>query len=206
VKNFKIIIYISAILFAVACNQNNNKKSGAKINDTIQALNRFKITNKKDVNAKTDNLIKYDNSFNKTIVKRTKNSIENIKIIENTGPKKKYSKDCENLITEIVTSSNRYKQITKGLNKAVVKNGGQFFGIRLDGSPDPKPKEVCGYSKTFDFIVYEMYPDRQLNTARFSFDPDKKLLYENNINSDKLKPLEFDKKLLIKYDSICACF
>ncbi len=205
-KNFKILIYISAILFATACNQNNNKKSEAKINDTIQPLNRLKIITKKDANSKTDNLIKYDNSIEKTIIKKTKNSIENIKIIETTGPKKIYTKDCENLITEIVTTSDRYKQITKGLNKAVVKNGGQFFGIRLDGSPDPKPKEVCRYSKTFDFIVYEMYPDRQLNTARFSFDPDKKLLYEYNINSDKLKPLEFDKNLLLKFDSICACY
>jgi len=149
---------------------------------------------------------KTDHSFEKSIIKKTDHSFEKISVIETNGPKKKYSVACEKFIVEILKTTSRYKQITKGLNKAVVKNGGQFFGVRLEGSPDPKRNTTCGYSKTFDFIIYEMYPDRQLNTARFSFDPNKKQLYEYDINNDKLKLLEFDAKLLPKYDSLCNCY
>ncbi len=112
-------------------------------------------------------------------------------------------KQCDSLITVLVKTSPRYKQITKGLQKAVVKNGGSSFGIRLEASPNPNPNKPGSYSKTYDFTVYEMYLDRKLNTARFSFNPTNKQLYEYDEVHDSLKPIEFDRNLLISFESRC---
>ena len=115
----------------------------------------------------------------------------------------KDSTPCENLVKEILITSARYKQLTKGLDKAVVKNGGLYFGIRLEGSPNSGHDKAWSYSKTYDFTIYEMYTDRQLNTARFSFNPENKQLYEYDAVHDQLKPIEFNRSLLLKYDALC---
>ena len=116
---------------------------------------------------------------------------------------KKELKPCENIVTEILTTSPRYRQLTKGLNEAVVKNGGLSFGITLEGSPNPGQDKAWSYSKTYDFTIYEMYPERQLNTARFSFNPENKQLYEYDAVHNQPKPIEFDTNLLIKYEALC---
>ncbi len=125
----------------------------------------------------------------------------NIKKINKTEQKE--LKPCECLAKEILTTSPRYKQLTEGLYKAVIKNGGQFFGISLEGSPNPRQDKAWSYSKTYNFTVYEMYTDRQLNTARFSFNPNKKQLYEYDAVHDQLKPIEFDRNLLLKFETLC---
>ena len=124
-----------------------------------------------------------------------------IKKTDKTGQKE--LNPCEGLVTEILTTSPRYRQLTKDLNEAVVKNGGLSFGFSLEGSPDPGRDKAWIYSKTYDFTIYESYSDRQLNTARFSFNPNNKQLYEYDAVRDELKPIEFDKNLLLKYEALC---
>ncbi|MFC2086898.1 hypothetical protein ACFLSA_01890 [Bacteroidota bacterium] len=52
-------------------------------------------------------------------------------------------KSYDSLVTEILTTSPRYKQLTtKGLNKAVVKNRGQFFEVNLERSPNPSQDKL----------------------------------------------------------------
>jgi hypothetical protein len=111
-------------------------------------------------------------------------------------------KSYDSIVTEILTSSPRYKQLTKGLNKAVVKNGGQYFEVNLERSPIPNHDKRWNYSRTYDFVVYEMYTDRQLNIARFSFDPDNKQLYEYDAVMNQQIPIVFDKSLLSKYEAL----
>lgn len=115
----------------------------------------------------------------------------------------KDQKPCELLVTEILTTSPRYAELTKGLQEAIEKNGGQSFGISLEGSPNSDENAEWSYSKTYDFALYEVYPDRQLNTARFSFDPSNKQLYERNEVNDNLEAIDFDKNLLKKFDTFC---
>ena len=110
---------------------------------------------------------------------------------------------CESIVTGTLMTSPRYKQLTKGLYMRVIKNGGQSFGISLEGSPDPNRDKAHSYSKNYDFIIYETYTDRRLNTARFSFNPQNKQLYEFDAVNDKLKPIEFDRNLLLKFESLC---
>lgn len=113
------------------------------------------------------------------------------------------SKSCEDLVKKVLTTSKRYKQLTKELNKAIIQNGGQSFGIRLEGSPTPFKNKAWNYSETFDFTLYEVYSDRELNTSRFAFDPATKKLYEYDAVNDGLKPIDFDENLLEKYDALC---
>lgn len=112
-------------------------------------------------------------------------------------------KPCEDIVTEILITSPRYMQLTKGLNKAVVKNGGQFFEVNLERSPNPNQDKLWSYSRTYDFTVYEMYIERKLNIARFSFDPNDKQLYEYDAIMDQITPIEFDRNLLLKYEVLC---
>lgn len=109
----------------------------------------------------------------------------------------------ENVVQKILTTSPRYKKLTAGLCEAVVKNGGLSIGVNLEGSPIQKEHSDWVFSKTFDFTLFEMYPDRKLNTIRFSFDPENKQLYEFDAANDQLKPIEFDRSLLIEYDILC---
>lgn len=104
----------------------------------------------------------------------------------------------ELLVKEILTTCPRYRQLTKGLRKAVIKNGGQSFGVRLEGSPNPKKDKAWSYSKTYDYTIYEMYPNRQLNIARFSFNPKNNQLYEYDAVLDQLQPIVFNRNLLIQ--------
>lgn len=120
---------------------------------------------------------------------------------DNTGDKD--IKSCEDIVTEILTTSPRYLELTKGLYEAVIKNGGLSIGINLEGSPNPDQDKAGGYSKTYDFAVYEMYSDRQLNIARFSFNPKNNLLYVHDEVEDKLIQIEYDRSLLIKYKKLC---
>jgi len=112
-------------------------------------------------------------------------------------------KPCKYIITLILITSPRYKQLTRGLKNAVVNNGGLYYGVRLEGSPNPKSEKSSIYSETYDFTLFEMYSDRELKTARFTFNPDTELLYEYDAVEDKLNLIAFDRNLLKEYET---CF
>jgi hypothetical protein len=146
--------------------------------------------------------------------KHKKKAEKDISLIEKLSSKKAITKkidktefseakECECLVKEILTTSPRYKQLTKGLNNAVIANGGQFYGISLEGSPNPDGNKQRDYSPTYDYTVYEMYTDRQLNIARFSFNPNNSKLYEYDEVHDQFNPIEFDKKLELQFEVLC---
>ncbi len=110
-------------------------------------------------------------------------------------------KQPESVVKEILTTSPRYKELTKTLNKSIIENGGISFELVLERSPDQNQDNSFLYSKTYEFAVYENYTDRQLITARFTFNPKEKQLYEYDAANDVLRPIEFDRNLLIKYEA-----
>jgi hypothetical protein len=116
---------------------------------------------------------------------------------------KKDFKTCVDIAKEIVITSPRFIQLTKGLTSAVIDNGGQSFGVSLEGSPNPKKDKALSFSKTYDFTVYEIYTDRQLNAGSFSFNPVNNQLYEYNQVADKLQPIVFDRDLLMAFGLLC---
>ena len=190
-RTIRITVILFLVLAAFACNNQQSKKAKGDASATK------KLTSEKSI------IKKIDKTDEKPISKRI-DKIDEKPVIKNTNKLvQKELKPCENLVADILTTSPRYRQLTKGLNNAVVKNGGLPFGISLEGSPNPRQDKAWSYSKTYDFTVYEMYTDRQLNTARFSFDPSNKQLYEYDAVNDKLKPIEFDRNLLLKFEALC---
>lgn len=111
--------------------------------------------------------------------------------------------ECIDIVTEILTTSPKYISKTKGLYEAVVKNGGTSYGIAIEGSPNPKKDEAWDFSETYDFNLHESYPDRMLVIARFTFNPTVRQLYEYDAANDNLKPISFNRNLLLKFNEIC---
>jgi len=167
------------MLVALTCN-NQRREKAKDSNSAVKTQTSEKLISKK-----------IDKIDEKLIIKKLVKSVQ------------KEFNPCENIVAEILTTSPRYKQLTKGLYEAIVKNGGLSFGISLEGSPNPRQDKAWSYSKTYDFTVYEMYTDRQLNTARFTFNPNNKQLYEYDAVHDRLIPIEFDRNLLLKYEALC---
>ena len=132
-------------------------------------------------------VVKIDSVIKKTLI------IKQVQLLQ--IPKKPIQTRLK-VVKSILKTSVRYSQITKGLNRAVIENGGQGFGICLERSPNPKKDGAMGLSKTYDFVVYEMYPERQLNIAWFSFNPRNNKLYEYDPILDHQKQIAFDKNLL----------
>ena len=144
------------------------------------------------------NKINNQNKTDTSIINQPDKIISSQKGIENNN-----SKSCLDVVEDILTTSPRYMELTDGLHKAIVKNGGTSFGITLEGSPNPKNDVALDFSKTYDFNIHESYPDRSPVIFRFTFDPSNKQLYEYDIINDKLLRIDFDRDLLIIINKIC---
>ena len=116
---------------------------------------------------------------------------------------KRELRTCIDIVMEILETSPVYLKKTKGLYEAVVKNGGTSFGITIEGSPNPKADEAMDFSNTYDFNLHETYSDHMPVTARFTFNPADRQLYEYDLAEDKLNTIDFDRKLLLKFNEIC---
>jgi len=110
---------------------------------------------------------------------------------------------CPELVKEILRSSPRYKQLTKGLPEAVKKNGGTSVDIVLDKSPDYKKDNAMEYSANYEMQLMENYPDRKVNFAHFTYSPDKKELYEYDMVRDQYTTVAFDTFLLKNAAKYC---
>lgn len=113
-------------------------------------------------------------------------------------------KSMVNMVKSILVSSPRYKQITLGLTDSIIKNGGDSFGISLQGSPYPKIDQAWGYSKNYDLTIYELYPERRLPRAYFMFDPKTEKLYEIDLTTQTPVSIDFNRDLLLKFDSLAS--
>jgi len=112
-------------------------------------------------------------------------------------------KTCVDVVMEILVTSPTFLKETKGLDEAIVKNGGTSFGITIEGSPNPQNDGALDYSKTYDFNLHETYSDRMPVIARFTFNPENRQLYEYDVAEDKLNPIDFNRNLLLKFNELC---
>lgn len=110
---------------------------------------------------------------------------------------------CVEIVIELLKSSPTYTKATKGLYEAVVKNGGMSFGLTLEASPNPKEDKCYEFSESYELSLHENYSDHMPTIARYSFNPQKQQLYEYDIANNTLNPIEFDKSLLTKFQTIC---
>jgi hypothetical protein len=122
-------------------------------------------------------------------------------IINNRSPQYD-SNSIEFIVTEMLITSPRFRQLTKGFYKTVINNGKLSYEIDLKGSPNTRQDMTWKISGSYDFILYESGTGKKLNAAYFSFNPNNRLLYEFDEANNKLKSLKFDTKLLAKYDAL----
>jgi len=115
----------------------------------------------------------------------------------------KTTSPCHLIIYQILTTSTRYQNLTKGLAERVIANGGTSYGLLYEGSPNPAIDSAMEYSRTYDYSLHESYPDRQPVIARFSFDRKKRQLFEYDTAQDSLIAIAFNKKLLLDLDKAC---
>ncbi|NRS90644.1 hypothetical protein HNQ02_003590 [Flavobacterium sp. 7E] len=64
-----------------------------------------------------------------------------------------------NIVAKILTTSPSFIDKTKGLNEAIIKNGGTSYGYTLEGSPSPEKDTANSFSRTYDFSLHESYTD-----------------------------------------------
>jgi len=166
----------------------NNKKE--KKDETINKDVSTKVKDKSD--SLENNLLKQDTVLpTKPVVKETESH------------EQKNLLDIEKLVRKILTTSPRYIELTKGLQAKIEENGGLYYGVNIERSPvTDHGRQDDYYPKTYEFTLYEMYPKRQLNTSRFTFNPTSKKLFEYDQVNDVLIPIEFNKALLTQYDSL----
>lgn len=112
-------------------------------------------------------------------------------------------KTCLDVVVEIVTTSPFYLE-KKALEKEIIKNGGRGIGFTIEGSPDPESDGALEKSKTYDFNICEIYPDKNTSIVRITFDPKKKKLYKYDIIEDKHITIDFNRDLLKLLDELCG--
>lgn len=103
---------------------------------------------------------------------------------------------CTAVVMEILTTSPLYLEKTNGLEATIIKNGGTSFGITVINPDDNS-------TGNYELLLHENYPDRTVEIATFIFNPSEKQLYEYDVIEDRLIPLDFNKKLLAKFDEVC---
>ncbi|MEO7311407.1 MAG: hypothetical protein ABIX01_13480 [Chitinophagaceae bacterium] len=113
------------------------------------------------------------------------------------------ARNCGAIVMKILETSDEFQKLTKGLEAAIIKNGGTSYGIGFEGSPNPETDSADTYSTTYDFNLHENYPDRMTVTARFSFDKTKRQLFKHAMAEDTLIPIVFNKSLLLEVDAAC---
>ncbi len=179
-KNIKLLLIVFSVFLLNSC----NKKE--RVNNMST-----KIEKKDSANFQ----------FNTQDSANQNDSINNDKPESST--KKEDDISSIDVVFEILESSQSYKEKTNGLHEAIKKNGGTSFGITVEGSPNPEKDNAMKYSENYDLALHETYPDRNVTIKRYTFDPKKRQLFLYDVVEDDLKPINFDKKLLVKFDKVC---
>ncbi|QNK61397.1 hypothetical protein H7F33_12570 [Pedobacter sp. PAMC26386] len=181
-KNHFNSFLLACLLLTASCTQH---KPGTAIQDTLKTS----VSTAKDLSANKAGIV------NKPDVS-TKKSLKTDTVPFSTNP-------CSQIAYEILTTSDRYKSLTDGLTARIIANGGTSYGLFYEGSPNAKKDNAMNYSKTYDYAIHESYPDHSPVTARFTFDPTKRQLFEYDAALDSLIPTSFNKNLLLELDKAC---
>lgn len=75
------------------------------------------------------------------------------------------------IMDQLIGSSYIIKK-TEGLYDRIVANGGSGFDFALEGCPNQERYGCMEYSETYDFHMFEVYPDRIVTIDRFSYIPE----------------------------------
>ncbi|MBK7434831.1 MAG: hypothetical protein IPI66_13680 [Chitinophagaceae bacterium] len=113
------------------------------------------------------------------------------------------NRPCREVVMDLLTDTDRFREITRGLNEAIKKNGGTSYGLMLEASPDPARDEANDRSAFYEISLHESYPDRMTVTARFRYNPEAQRLYQVDPVEDTLIPLNFDRRYALEMKKAC---
>ena len=129
---------------------------------------------------------------------------EKYTLFQRTDNKKTEFESCLNVVLEILTTSPQFITQSMGLYEVEFAEGQTSFGVALEGCPNPDEDwGSVDLSPTYDFNWHQSDPGKRTVIARYSFNPMDEQLYEWNPVDGRLYPIEFDRKLLLKYSEIC---
>ena len=92
------------------------------------------------------------------------------------------------MIMDQLISSSYLINKTEGLYDRIVANGGSGFDFALEGCPDPATYGCLDFSETYDFVLFEIYPDRNVTIDRFSYIPETGIFMLYDIVNDTYVP------------------
>jgi len=105
---------------------------------------------------------------------------------------------CEDVIIEIIESSNENKEEKVGLIEFIKKNGGDSYGFILEACPNPK-EDYLQKSDYYEFNFHVNYPDRIEVISRYRFNPKDLVLEVWNPIDDTYSKIEHDSNLNTKF-------
>jgi hypothetical protein len=76
------------------------------------------------------------------------------------------------IIDELANTFYYQSKATETYYNRIIENGGSGFDFALEGCPFQEEYGCLEYSETYDFVFFEIYPDRTLTVDRFSYIPE----------------------------------
>jgi hypothetical protein len=116
---------------------------------------------------------------------------------------KKIDSACIRAVEDILISSPKFIELTKGLSERVIRNGGSGYFLLLENSENIETNKSLQNSTFLKYSLREDYLERAIPIAWFIFDTNKLILYEEDMETGKLIQISFDKKLLDVYLRQC---
>jgi hypothetical protein len=89
-----------------------------------------------------------------------------------SGENEQGENDEFSLIMDQLIGSSYLINKTEGLYDRIIANGGSGFDFALEGCPNQERYGCIEYSDTYDFHMFEIYPDRIVTIERFSYIPE----------------------------------
>ncbi|MBA5793535.1 hypothetical protein H1R17_09465 [Flavobacterium sp. xlx-214] len=115
----------------------------------------------------------------------------------------KVSKDCIEMVFELIKSSEHFKELTDGLNENIIANGGTGFGFTVETSPNPNLDNANEKGDYYEISVHESYPDHMTNIAHYRFDRHQKMLFVLNIVTAEYEEINFNHQLIADFNLAC---
>lgn len=112
-------------------------------------------------------------------------------------------KPCDEIVVNIIMSSKEFIELTEGLNDRIIANGGSGYLIVLENNSDSIYNKEQKKSAVYNYSLRENYPDRATPIAKFIFDPNKLLLYQEDMSEGTLKRMSYDKAIVDSFLKNC---
>ena len=111
-------------------------------------------------------------------------------------------KSCHQVLKNIITSLKQYQKEVKGLEAAIIKNGGSGIGINIERQIGNK-QEKNSNDPIYVYNIVENYQDHTTAIATYLFNIKTKKLYQKHFILDEVIEIDFNQNYLKDFDLYC---